>query len=79
MDITSTGLGNFIIHGLANSLRKSRSILSIHLTGNPGMNPENYEFLVNRIKCRPNENIVRYQRIKSFVAEMTKDFPAQYH
>ena len=76
MDITSTGLGSFIIRELGTCLRRSRSILSIHLTGNPGMSQENYEFFINRIKCRPNENIARFTRIKSLVAEMTKDFPA---
>jgi hypothetical protein len=76
MDITSTGLGSFIIRELGTCLRRSRSILSIHLTGNPGMSLENYEFFVDRIKCRLNEDIARFSKIRSLVAEMTKDFPA---
>lgn len=79
MDITSTGLSSFIIKEIGTCLRRARSILSIHLSGNPGLNNENFDFLVNRLRCRPNEDITRFSKIEAVLAHMTKDFPAQYH
>jgi Ran GTPase-activating protein (RanGAP) involved in mRNA processing and transport len=79
MDITSAGLGSFIVREIGTCLRRARSILCIHLSGNPGMNTENFEFLVRRIRCRPNEDIARFVKIENVISEMTKDFPAQYH
>jgi Ran GTPase-activating protein (RanGAP) involved in mRNA processing and transport len=76
LDITSTGLGKFIIKEIGSMLRRARSLLCIHLSGNPGLDNETTEYLVKRIRCRPNEDIARFMRIQTLIREMTKDFPA---
>jgi hypothetical protein len=45
-------------------LRRAGSLLSIHLSGNPGLTEENREYLVKRIRCRPNEDLERFNRIQ---------------
>ena len=37
IDLTSTGLGTFIIREIGISMRKSRALMGIHLSGNPGL------------------------------------------
>jgi hypothetical protein len=63
LDLTCTGLSNLIIRELGSCLRRAGSLLSIHLSGNPGLTEENCEYLANRIKCRPREDIERFSRI----------------
>lgn len=63
LDLTCTGLTNLIVHEMGSHLRRAGSLLSIHLSGNPGLSRENCEYLANRIKCRPREDIERFSRI----------------
>ena len=37
LDLSGTGLTKNIVYGLGGCLRKSRSLLCIHLSGNPGL------------------------------------------
>ena len=48
-------------------MRRSRCIQTLHLSGNPGLSSENLIYLHERIKCRKDEDIERYVRIRSFV------------
>ena len=59
IDLTSTGLTRLQIEEIGNSMRKARALLSIHLSGNQDViyKSETKEWLVDRIKCRPNEDI----------------------
>ena len=76
MDLTSTGLNDFLIREIGNALRKARSVLCVHLSGNKGIaNKENREWLCERIKCRPNEDIERFSRIRDKIIHLTKDNP----
>lgn len=75
IDLSSTGLGKFIIKEIGTCLKRAKSCLAVHLSGNFGLNPENYEFLINRIKSRPNEDIARFLRIEKVIYEMTKNYP----
>jgi hypothetical protein len=63
LDLSSTGLTSQIIHGLGKTLRRSRSLLSVHLSENPGLTAENKRYITKRIKARPNEDIERFSRI----------------
>ena len=56
-------------------MRKARALLSIHLSGNQDViyKSETKEWLVDRIKCRPNEDIQRFQQIRDKILAMTKD------
>ena len=40
-DLTSTGLNKFLIFELGKMLKRSRSLLAIHLSENPGLSEEN--------------------------------------
>ena len=57
MNLTGTGLSAAVIYEMGSFLRRARSILCIHLSGNPGLTQDNMEYLNGRIKCRPNEDI----------------------
>ena len=48
-------------------LKRSRAIQILHLSGNPGLSSDNYQYLHERIKCRPNEDIERFIRIQAVV------------
>ena len=52
MNLTGTGLSEGVIFEMGNSLRRARSLLCLHLSGNPGLTSENFEYLNTRIKCR---------------------------
>ena len=62
LDLTSTGLSTLQIKEIGNSLRKARALLSIHLSGNQNIvhDIDTKSWIVNRIKCRPYEDIDRY-------------------
>ena len=38
-------------------------MLVVHLSDNPGLSDENLDYLPQRIKCRPAEDIERFARI----------------
>ena len=76
MDLTSTGLNELLIKEIGNALRKARSLLCIHLSGNKGIaDGENRQWLCERIKCRPNEDIERFSRIRDKIIYLQKDNP----
>ena len=58
LDLSNTGLNEQMVRTIATALKRSRSIVSLHLTGNPGVTPEAKEFLFERVRCcRPRPNI----------------------
>ena len=79
LNLTGTGLNSAVIFEMGSFMRRSRSLLSIHLSANPGiygkppeeaeLDPEldNLNYLGKRIKCRPNEDIERFTRVSGFV------------
>ena len=67
INLTGTGLSKGVILEMGNCLRRSRSVLCIHLSGNPGLSQDNMAFLNTRIKCRQNEDIERYITIQKIV------------
>jgi hypothetical protein len=74
-DLTSTGLNKFLIFELGKMLKRSRSLLAIHMSENPGLSEENVSYLRRRIVARPNENIGRFNRINNTVKDLLKDRP----
>mmetsp|Transcript_19701 Transcript_19701/g.26652 ORF Transcript_19701/g.26652 Transcript_19701/m.26652 type:complete len:138 (+) Transcript_19701:443-856(+) len=53
LDLTSTNLPSQVIIHLCNRLRKSRSICSVHLTDNPGLDETTLEDTIfNMLKCK---------------------------
>lgn len=69
------GLTSLIIKELGTHLRRARSLLGIHLSGNPGLTEENQGALCERVRCRPNEDIERFTRIQNMVYEHTNQLP----
>ena len=45
LDLTCTGLSEFIIRAVGTTLRRAASVLAIHLSGNPGLTADNLEYL----------------------------------
>jgi hypothetical protein len=58
---------------LGGVLKRATSLLSVHLSGNPG----NFKKLAARIKCRPLEDIDRFTRIQTFVNECVQSLSPQ--
>ena len=76
MDLTSTGLSSFLVKEVGNALRKARALLCIHLSGNQGVADKGTKaWLVERIKCRPGEDIARFSRIRDKIGRLMKDDP----
>ena len=67
MNLTGCGLSDEVIHEIGTCLRRSRSVLVIHLSGNPGLSKDNFEYLEKRVKCRSREDIERFTRISGVV------------
>jgi len=72
LDLSGSGLGPFILEGIGNCLRKAKSLLCIHLSGNPGLTKEMQDSLTQRIKCRPKEDMERFSRINNLVSKVMK-------
>ena len=66
-NLTGCGLSKEVIFEIGTCLRRSRSVLVIHLSGNPGLTDENFDYLPRRAKCRPREDIERFTRITGVV------------
>ena len=64
MDLTSCGLTEFILIGIGNAMRKARSLLAIHLSGNDlGVTDKSKQYIRDRVRCRPQEDIEHYLRV----------------
>lgn len=62
-----------MVNALGRQMKRSRSLLAIHLSGCPGLDEENSAFLRKRIVCRPNEEIGRFNRIQNIVKDMNSE------
>lgn len=67
MNLTGTGLSAGVIYEIGTCLRRARSVLVIHLSGNPGLTAENMDYLSDRVKCRPREDVERFTRVSGVV------------
>ena len=52
LNLSHTGLNENVLKKVCTSLSKSRALICIHLSGNPGINDKNVNFLKERIHCR---------------------------
>ena len=67
IDLSSTGLTGVMLKNIGTCLRRSMSLCSIHLSDNPGLSEEICDYLVQRIRCRPREDMDRFKRIQDIV------------
>ena len=73
INLTSTGLGTYIIREIGVNMRKSRALMSIHLSGNPGLTRQNMKIFTEGLKVRKDENIDRFIRIDKIVKQAMKE------
>lgn len=57
MDLSHTGLNESAIKFIATSLRKARSLVSLHLCGNLGITKEVKSHIFERVRCKKIDNI----------------------
>jgi len=58
LDLSSTGLTEQMLRTIGASLNRSKSVLALHLSGNPGVTPALKDFLYKRIRCcKPKPDI----------------------
>lgn len=75
LDLSGTGLEAKLLLGIAEALRKAKSLLSVHLSGNPGLTDQVQDTFVQRIRARPNEDVERFVRIQNLVKKVTSKIP----
>ena len=73
IDLTGTGLGTYIIKEIGNSMRKSRALMCIHLSGNPGLTRQNMGLMTAGLKMRQDEDIVRFIRLDKIIKQAMKE------
>ena len=73
IDLTGTGLGTYVIKAIGNALRKSRALMCIHLSGNPGLTRQNMGLIERGCKTRDNEDISRFIRIDHIMRQAVKE------
>jgi hypothetical protein len=70
LNLEQTGLTELVLRDLGHQIRRAGSVLSIHLSGNPGLSKEVKDFLVQRIRIKPYEDVGVYTRISTHVAKL---------
>lgn len=78
IDLTGTGLGAYILKDIGKSMRKAKSLMCIHLSGNPGLTRQNVKQLNDSLKLRNEEDIMRVIRIDRAVKQANKEFKYQH-
>lgn len=64
LDLSSTNLPSQVIIFLCERLRKSRSILSVHFTDNPGLEEPNLEQTIHQmLKCQVRDPSIKNRKI----------------
>jgi hypothetical protein len=51
LDLSHTGLNELGLRAIAIALRRAKSIISLHLSGNVGVTKEIKDYLFGRIRC----------------------------
>ena len=55
LDLQGCGLTEYILKEIAKALRKSRSLVGIHLSENPGLQAKTKEFIFQRVHCKVSD------------------------
>ncbi len=56
LDLSYTRLDDMMITLLGTSLRRAKSLVAVHFTGNPGVKQGQCEFLHGRVHCRDHKD-----------------------
>jgi hypothetical protein len=65
-DISKTGLSKYQLLELGPALRRAKSLISLHASGNPGVSQELCDELFARVHCQPKYPI-------NVIDDVTKD------
>ena len=57
LDLSNMGIHSEMIKEFGPALRKSKSILSLHLSGNPGVTKDVKKYLRQRVRCVPKVKV----------------------
>jgi hypothetical protein len=52
LDLSYTRLDDVMVNLLGTSLRRAKSLVAVHFSGNPGVKQEQCEYLHTRVHCR---------------------------
>ena len=52
IDLSYTSLTEYVLHNIGSCLRRTKSILAVHFSGNPGVTQELKDYLFQRLHCR---------------------------
>ena len=55
LNLEGTGLTQYVLKEIARALRKSRSLVGIHLSENSGLTPEVKQYLFDRVHCKESQ------------------------
>lgn len=72
-DLSSTGLSEAMLWYIGTALRRAKSLVSLHLSGNPGVTKNVKDYLYKRVRCREIEDInhVKFDRLQGAHHNMT--------
>lgn len=56
LNLSHTGLTEHQVREIGTSLRRGRSILVLHLSGNPGVTEDIKSYLQERVRCAPRQD-----------------------
>ena len=55
INLQGCGLNYFIVKKLIDSVRKSHSLVGLHLSYNPGIDFEMKQYIIDKLHCKKNE------------------------
>lgn len=77
IDLQGCGLTSFILKEIAKALRKSRSLVGIHLSENIGLTAQMKEFIKMRVHCKDSEfkmlNVIDFKKLEKEIKEEDRD------
>ena len=73
LDLSHTGMRTNLLRELASCLRRAKSLLTLDLSGNPGVNNELRKYISDRIRCKPDPlDLERLNYVQGFVHDVNK-------
>ena len=58
MDLSNTGMGEYAIQNIGATLRRAKSLRSVHLCGNPGITNRVIDYIVKRAHCVKDDGVI---------------------
>ena len=67
-----------MITALGTALRRAKSLIAVHLTGNPGVSQDTAEYLQQRVHCRPYKDRDLKTESQNILATLNAKIPSQH-